>query len=121
MTTPAVLQNSPATGANAQPGTVGQKVQRSQGTWSSCVQFESLFLHKLLQEMRQSVDSSGGVIPMSNGLRTAYGMLDERLADTLGQTAQAGVAAAMYQRFAASDHLQPLAQVREATQLDQTV
>jgi len=61
--------------------------------------FEGVFINMLLKEMRNTVDSTEGVLPVSSERRIFQEMLDERISDRMAERGALGLAEAIVRAY----------------------
>lgn len=65
----------------------------------ACSEFEAYFLQMAYKSMRQTVDSSGGILPKSKAEEVFQDMLDEETCKTASEGKGIGVAEMLYKQL----------------------
>ncbi|MFZ7102091.1 MAG: rod-binding protein [Peptococcaceae bacterium] len=84
-----------------------QILKNAQGTddkeklMEACQQFESVFVHKMIAQMRAAIPE-GGLIPKGQGEKIFQDMLDEQYAQKISKAGGMGLAKILYDQLSAN-------------------
>lgn len=84
-----------------------QILHKAQGTddqkklMEACQEFESVFVHKMISQMREAIPE-GGLIPKSQGEKIFQDMLDEQYALKISKSGGMGLAKILYDSLSAN-------------------